>query len=346
MSIINNQPNGFLIDMDTYIGQFANDMLQRFQIESSVLPCIYRGLSVSAGVGLNVEVTAGTARGQDIIFTESVPTATESLPTKVEITSTATVAVPAASTGWIVLNVNILPNGPTQPEDPTTGAYITEADDGAGSPTVTPVFVSSLSPSVGVSYPYTQIVLAAVTSDGAAITSISTDFASGERSFDWSLFLSTVSGRSSPIVKVWQNTSNAPVSTTDAITTTTPATQGAEVITLTIEPKFTTTKINIEAYIPIVKNSEPGYGVIGALYNMTDGTYITSTFVNPVNLSSGLGSVGGVLLLKAEINSFSGSKQFAVRIGTDTVGQGTVETTANLSVINTAIMKAEELFLS
>jgi hypothetical protein len=314
MSKINNQPNGFLVDMDQYIGAFANDMLQRFQVEASVLPCIYTGLSVSAGVGLNVTVTAGTARGQDIVFTESVPTATESLPTKVEIASTATVAVPAASTGWIVLNVNILPDGPEQPEDPTTGDYTVEADDGDPSPTVTPVFVSSLQPAVGVVYPYTQIVLAAVASDGAAITSV--DMTGGNRSFDFSSFFSRASVSSA--VGYWfaENDSVTGSGVSIPSTASPAAGTGTELVSVDVTPNFLTTKLKIRVYVPHVTYSDSNYPAVLVLYNMTDSTFIKGTIHGDLGGTGGF-EINGHFDLEAVVDSFSGTKTFAAYIGVD-----------------------------
>lgn len=182
-STIVNFPTGYTILRTDYDGSTANDLYSRFQIEESVLPCIYYGLEVTVNAGLVVNVSVGNARGLNIQFTQTVGSAT--LPTKVGLASTQTVTCTDNATGYIVLNVQITP-GPTVNAD----TYSVITDNGAGSPL--PVYVSSLTPGVGVAYPYTQIVLAQVITSGGAITSIVTT--GSNRSFDFSSFFSEGSG--------------------------------------------------------------------------------------------------------------------------------------------------------
>jgi hypothetical protein len=188
MSIIVNYPTNFLITRADYVNKTAADLYQRFQVESSVLPCIYNGLSVTSGGGFVANISAGTARGQDIQFTQ-MPTSTF-LPINVSLIA-STVTCPPSTSGWIVLNININP-GPTVAVSPTPGGgtYNVQADNNAGTPVVGPVFVTSLQPAIGAVYPYTQIVLAAVTTDGSGITAI--DMTGSNRSYDWSRSLNPI----------------------------------------------------------------------------------------------------------------------------------------------------------
>lgn len=183
-STIVNYPTGYTVLRNDYVGSTFNNILQMMNIQQSVLPCIYNGLQVSMNTGLIVTVSTGFAQGQNIEFTQSVNS--PFLPTNVGLAVSTNVTCTDNSTGWIVLNVNITP-GPTV----LANQYAVATDDGTGSNPV-PVFVTSLSPSVGTSYPYTQIVLAQVVTLGGVVTSISTS--TGNRSFDWSTFLSSASG--------------------------------------------------------------------------------------------------------------------------------------------------------
>lgn len=188
---INTNIQAGTVDYASTYNQPIVDALQRMSIDDSVLPCIHSGLQVTDGTGLHVNVSAGKAKGQYINFTQMNTVygggpATLSLPTDVIMPAVSAISVPASSTGWIVLNVNISPD-PTDPTttDPTGFYYNVQADNNTGSPpTITPVFVSSLSPTVGSSYPYTQIVLAYVVTGASSITSIDEDVAIGHRSFD------------------------------------------------------------------------------------------------------------------------------------------------------------------
>src|SRR4051812_1970388 len=106
-SRIVNYPTGWTVTRDNYVGDTANDIYTRTnQVESSVLPCIYNGFQVSINAGLIATVSPGTACGEDLLFTESA--APTYLPTLVGISTPTNVTCTASSTGWIVLNVNVV----------------------------------------------------------------------------------------------------------------------------------------------------------------------------------------------------------------------------------------------
>lgn len=180
MSLINNFANGTVISDAIYDQQTCQEIYQRFGAEQSLLPVIYEGLQVTAATGLDVNVASGSARGQDLIF--SAITGAPTLPTRVDLPATV-VTCPDNTSGYIVLNVNI------DPIPSVSGVqYTIEADDNGGPPAITPVFVTTLQPGVGAVYPFTQVVLAAVTTLSGAVTVINmTGLATvgGNRSFDY-----------------------------------------------------------------------------------------------------------------------------------------------------------------
>lgn len=194
MSKIVNYKTGRTVTRQDYVDDGFDDIYQRSLIESSTLPCIYSGFHVSVGSGLNVLVSPGKARGQDLAFIINENTS-KLLPTIVEDIDTATtVTIPANSLGWIVLNVNVWSDstvGPSSNGDLYQISATTSANIPPGG-TKGPMFVTSLQPNTSASWPYTQIVLAAIESTTSSVNinsvynpmSASTSVVSN-RSFSW-----------------------------------------------------------------------------------------------------------------------------------------------------------------
>lgn len=196
MSRLINYPTGWTVTRNNYVGDTACDIYLRNLIESSVLPCIYNGFQVTVNAGLVVSVSPGYARGVDLEFTQEP--GTPNLPTVVDIATTSNVTCTASSTGWIVLNINVIGtlSGVPQTPGPTIPAdyYDVNPTTTSGGTTINPVFVTSLAP-VGPqgSFPYTQIVLAKVVTGASTITSIDQTYnpnpSLSNRSFDFSQIL-------------------------------------------------------------------------------------------------------------------------------------------------------------
>lgn len=194
MSNIVNYKTGRTVNREDYVDDGFGDVYQRNLVESSTLPCIYSGFHVTAGSGLSVLVSPGKARGQDLTFTINGNTSNP-LPTIVEdINTPTTIAIPPNGSGWIVLNVNVWAattsgtnsNGDLYQISATTSATIPPGG------TKGPMFVTSLQPNSGTTWPYTQIVLAAITANTSTVTvtavyspETATNGVISNRSFSW-----------------------------------------------------------------------------------------------------------------------------------------------------------------
>lgn len=198
MSNIVNYKTGRTVDRTDYVDDGFIDVYERNLIESGLLPCIYYGLNVTAGSGLTVNVAPGAARGQDISFTINGGTSTP-LPTVVNnVTTITTINIPANSTGWIVLNVNIWDSvintlGPSSNADLYEIGASTSSAVPSGS-SAAPMFVTTLQPNTNSSWPFTQIPLAQVVSNSTSITSINQNYnpASVQRAFDFQASLISI----------------------------------------------------------------------------------------------------------------------------------------------------------
>lgn len=169
MSIVNNFPTEHVVSAKEYDVDLAADILIRTGYFKGVTPIIKYGCEVTAGSGLTVNVSAGAAQGKWVQFTQM--DGDPFLPTDVEIPDSV-VTIPASSTGWIVLNANILPGPGT-----IANQYVIQADNNGGPPVVQPMFTTTLETvNPKTSYPYTQIVLAKVVTDGSGVTTINTDY--------------------------------------------------------------------------------------------------------------------------------------------------------------------------
>ncbi len=199
MSNVINFPAGYTVKATNYDTVMCQDMYNRSnQVESSILPCIYNGFQIGSPTGLDIPVTGGSACGQPITYTVLANPTAFPIPTVVTIpTGPYTISCPDNSTGYIVLNINIYSNlgneGPLT-DDNTYIVNPTDINDVPPTSTITPVFIDSgdRQLNVGSVYPYTQIVLAQVTTSGGNVTSILTDYNSDlsltNRSFDFQNF--------------------------------------------------------------------------------------------------------------------------------------------------------------
>lgn len=197
-SHIVNYPTGHPVSASDYTETTAQDIYARNKIEQAVInnntgaPIIYNGLVVTTATGLNVNVSAGNARGLDVEFTGGDFTSTE--PTYFGLDTNATnIACTDNSTGYIILAANIIAydtdgdvigTGPSQ-----DGEYFEVVSSNTSSSTVVslPYYVTSLPTNPNTSFPYTYVVLAKVTTLSGAITAIDTTYSLGNRSFDFTI---------------------------------------------------------------------------------------------------------------------------------------------------------------
>lgn len=185
----------YVDDLQGTLAQF-NSLVEASFVSTTGLSnaIIYSGLNVTPGVGLTVNVSAGYARGADL----SVPTQagdtpiTGEYPTLIYIPATTGITVPASSTGWIVILIDLTVTA----YDAANHRYVIAP--GTGQTTVE--FLSVLpAGTVSPTFPSTYIQLAKVISGVASISpgGIGIDYdptnpSQGDRAFDYQTSMAQV----------------------------------------------------------------------------------------------------------------------------------------------------------
>lgn len=123
------------------------------------------------------------------------------------------------------------------------------------------------------------------------------------------------------IINVWENENNSPITDSTAFlngNTPPPVGTGTLLCSLTITPTLSTSRLKLRIDIPFISASTGDSIAQVFIYNTTAPAFVAGTWTNITNPPSGAPAIEGPLTLQTIINSFSGTKTFAVHIASST----------------------------